>query len=381
MLLRMIAFACIGLSAAAAETRSEFITAQADTSEIATTEGQTVYALGYLEPATRVRRLTAPSSLEGSRIEALLVTEGDRVEIDQVIAVLDNRDRLEAALMAAAAELTLAQAQLEQVEAGSSGFDIEAQAARVQQLEAQQLANISAQGAVVSRLSAIVEDALRNKLRFQGLLAEGAISVDDLEQRELAHQTAVDALEEAEAQLDRLERTRDPELAEARAVLARLEEVRVVDQTVARTAVTVAETRRQQAEAELEQAFVRAPLAAQVIEIHAYPGEQVQAAGIASLAETNHMQVVAEIHESDVGKIAVGDRITASSVALTSVLVGSIEFVGLQINRQSIVNSNPAATIDARVIEVRIGLEPESAALVAGLSNLQVDVVIEATRP
>lgn len=339
-------------------------------------EGERVYALGYLEPAAQIRQLAAPTSLEGSRIEALLVNQGDWVTLNQVVAILDNRSRLEAALTAAEAGLTVAQAQLAQVEAGASVQDIVAQEARIRQLEAQQQANTEAQLAIVNRLQAVLVDAQRNKQRFEALFREGAVSANDLEQRELAYTSAVDVLQEAETQLSLIERTRAPELTEARAILARLQEVREVDRAVAAAAVTAAEARRQQAEASLEQAFIRAPLEAQVIDIHARPGELVGPLGIVELAETNKMQVVAEVHESDIAKVEVGHQAIISGPALPIALEGSVESVGLRVARQTVVNANPAANIDARVIEVRIDLAPESAALVTSFSNMQVDVEI-----
>ena len=54
---------------------------------------KTVTALGRLEPAGEVIKLSPPASSQGSRVEQLLVKEGDSVKLGQVIAILDNRDR------------------------------------------------------------------------------------------------------------------------------------------------------------------------------------------------------------------------------------------------------------------------------------------------
>jgi HlyD family secretion protein len=58
---------------------------------------QAVSALGYLKPAGEVIYLSAPTNptgLSASRVAQLLVGEGDRVQANQVIAVLDTLESL-----------------------------------------------------------------------------------------------------------------------------------------------------------------------------------------------------------------------------------------------------------------------------------------------
>ncbi|MER3478332.1 MAG: HlyD family secretion protein, partial [Leptolyngbya sp. ERB_1_2] len=57
-----------------------------------------ITALGRLEPASEVIRLSAPIALDGDRVSQLLVKQGDRVSKGQVIAILDSRDKLQNAL-------------------------------------------------------------------------------------------------------------------------------------------------------------------------------------------------------------------------------------------------------------------------------------------
>ncbi|NJM72425.1 MAG: biotin/lipoyl-binding protein [Scytonema sp. RU_4_4] len=58
----------------------------------------TVTALGRLEPKGEIIKLSAPTSAEGNRVEELLVREGTQVKQGQLVAILDSRDRLSAAL-------------------------------------------------------------------------------------------------------------------------------------------------------------------------------------------------------------------------------------------------------------------------------------------
>jgi len=53
--------------------------------------------------------------------------------------------------------------------------------------------------------------------------------------------------------------------------------------------------------------------------------------------------------------------------------------IGLAVGTQSIIREDPAAVLDARVVEVFVRLDKESSARVAGLTNLQVRVAISRT--
>nr|WP_066906609.1 HlyD family efflux transporter periplasmic adaptor subunit [Synechococcus sp. MIT S9509] len=80
--------------------RPQPLTPVADAEQLATRQPESVAALGSLRPAGEVRRLAAPvSGFGGSpRVSSLLVKEGDPVSKGQVLAVFDNRPKIEADL-------------------------------------------------------------------------------------------------------------------------------------------------------------------------------------------------------------------------------------------------------------------------------------------
>jgi len=51
--------------------------------------------------------------------------------------------------------------------------------------------------------------------------------------------------------------------------------------------------------------------------------------------------------------------------------------VGLEINKQDVLNTDPAAQFDARVVEVKVRLDEPSSRKVKGLTNLSVQVAID----
>ena len=68
-----------------------------------------VAALGQLNPLGEVRKLAAPNSGKGGtpRLSKLLIGEGDSVHKEQILAVFDNRPKLEANLKSAQANLNI----------------------------------------------------------------------------------------------------------------------------------------------------------------------------------------------------------------------------------------------------------------------------------
>ena len=97
--------------------------------------------------------------------------------------------------------------------------------------------------------------------------------------------------------------------------------------------------------------------------------------GIAELGRTDQMYAVAEVYETDIGKVHVGQRATITSPALHGELLGTVERIGMKIGKRNVLDDDPAASTDARVVEVHIRLDDSGA--VAGLTNLQVEVRIK----
>ncbi len=138
--------------------------------------------------------------------------------------------------------------------------------------------------------------------------------------------------------------------------------------------VQMAEADLRRAEAELNLASVRAPISGQVLKIHARPGERVGREGIAELGRTGEMYAIAEVYETDIGKVRVGQRAVITSPVFDAALHGVVERVGREIGKMDVLRVDPVAKTDARVVEVEIRLDEASRA--AALTNLQVEVAI-----
>ena len=211
----------------------------------------------------------------------------------------------------------------------------------------------------------------------------------------LTVETAKQQVDEAKAVLNRINTTASKQLAEAKAALARtnatgskqvneakatlnsIAEVRPVDVAAAKTEVENAIATLKHAQTELAGAYIKAPMAGQIIKIHTRVGEKISASGIADLAQTNQMMAIAEVYQTDIGKVKLGQQAVISSQAFVGELRGTVAQIGLQVNRQNVFSNQPGENLDSRVVEVKIRLNPEDSKRVAGFTNLQVQTAIE----
>lgn len=128
-------------------------------------------------------------------------------------------------------------------------------------------------------------------------------------------------------------------------------------------------------QASLELSIVRSPLRAQVLEIHAYPGERVGPEGIMELGRTDRMYAVAEVYETDITLVKVGQSAKVMTSAMDSALTGKVERISLKVGRLDAVGTDPIAKTDARVVEVFILLDDSES--VSRFTNMQVKVEIQ----
>jgi HlyD family secretion protein len=416
---------------------------------IAPPEIKTVTALGKIEPKGKVIKLSAPASGQGSRVEKLLVEEGETVQAGQVIAVLDNSEKLKAAQLKAQEAVKVSQANLAKVQAGAKNGEINAQKselARIQaqslgeertqqeslaRLEAEWLGNKAVQQATVSRLEAQLEgdknvqaagikkiaaelsNARSELSRYEQLYKAGAIAQSQYDTKRLTVDTLAQQLNEAKAILTRSESTGNKQISEgkanlqriiatgskqvseAQAVLARIqatsgqqassaqgtlskiEEVRPVDIAAARAELKQSIAAEQEAKANFDQSFVKAPENGVVFKINTRPGETVGNNGILELGEVTQMTVVAEVYQTSISKIKAGQTVKITSSSLPADLSGKVDTIGWQIQRQNVINADPTENIDSRIVEVRIILDPESSQKAAKFTNLQVKAIFK----
>jgi HlyD family secretion protein len=373
-----------------------------------------VAAEGYLEPQGEVIHLSAPDSAQtpNPRIEKLLVKIGDRLKEGQIIAILDSRDRLEAALTKAQKQVLVAQAHLAKVKVGAKQGEIDAERARIEKIKAEKRGQIALQQATIERLeaelygeqeaqkatiellTAELQNATTDCSRYQQLYQAGAIANRERDSKCLIQNTTQKRLQEAEVTLKQIVTSRKKQISEAKANLKRtvetlekqqveakanleqIKEVRPTDVAVAQTELENAKAAFQQAQVELDLAYVRSPISGQILKINTRPGENVSDMGIVAIGHTEQMYAKAEVYETDIGRVRVGQRATITSNGFPGTLYGTVDEIGLEIGKRDVLSTDPVADVDARVVEVKIRLDPQDSQKVAHLTNLRVKSII-----
>lgn len=188
----------------------------------------------------------------------------------------------------------------------------------------------------VDSLARQLELSRREEKRYGDLVASGAVSHDSLDQRRRA--------------TEKLAGDRDRITAE----------IKVID-------------------VDLGDATLRAPMAGTVLDILAREGERPGDSGVLELGQTDFMEVVAEVYETDVSRVRPGQpaRITSEHGGFTGELLGQVREIGRQVNRRDVFSADPKDAVDARVVEVRIALDPPASQRVRNLTRMQVLVRID----
>lgn len=250
---------------------------------------EAVAALGKLVPAGDVRVLAAPiTGMGGSpRITELTVIEGDRVAAGALLARFDN----------------------------GPGQRAERDVLRTR----------------ITNLERRLAIETRELKRYRRLGAAGAVAAEELDRREQDLLTLNGLLQEARAQLVKVN-------------------------------------------ADLLLTELRAPLAGTVLKIHARVGERPGDKGILELGASDRMEALLEVYESDIARVRLGQqvRLTSENGGFSGALSGVVSRITPQVRQREVLSTDPTGDADARVVEVRVQLEPADAQRVHRLAGLKL---------
>ena len=330
----------LGAGAVLAVTREAPGTSATPTPVAAPAEPPGVGALGRVEPASRIRKLTQPGGFAITRVGLLLVAEGDRVEAGQLLAELEDVAQKDASLAQAEASLEEAKANLAKTVAGGRPSELAAQRARIRSLAAQE------------------EIARRDAARSEQLVPSGAGAAAIAERNRAAAARAAAERAEAEAQLETLIRPRPEDVALREALVSAAE----------------AQVTRARAEAALSR--IRAPIAGTVLRVYARPGDQVGTDGLLDLADLDRMDVVADVYETDLPRLRPGAEAEVIVPGEPRRYGATVREIGWLVRRTVQAGTDPVAAVDARTIEVRLALSDEGRDALKRRTNMQVQVAI-----
>jgi HlyD family secretion protein len=301
-----------------------------------------IAAAGRVEPVSEEIKVGA--ELNG-KLRSVPVEEGDRVRRGQVIAILENSDY--------AARVDIAKAALAQREAGLRR--VQNGARPEEKLEAE---------ASVNEARAVLDNARAELSRREALFRSGDIARADLDRAEREVGVA---------------RARYDAALQRKAVAENAS--RVEDKDSARADVEYARAQLTEARARLEKTVVRSPIDGVVLRKHLKAGETVSDQAdnvIVTLGDDSTLRIRADVDETDVAKIVVGQPAFVKAEAYGSrEFRGKVVRVSQILGKKNIRTDEPTERVDTKILETLIELNPGER-LPAGL---RVDAYIEPAKP
>jgi HlyD family secretion protein len=329
-----------------------------------------VAALGRLEPEGEVIDIGV-GALSTDRLNRLLVAEGQRVKAGEILAYLESSSERLAEREQIASQLAEARSRYAAETAYGNAVIKEAEIA-IQQADKIELLDIEAQEAKVRAQEAELDNANIEMKRMTTLRPGAAASQSDYERQVLLVRRSKEDLANARTTLAKMKAARQIDLVKTR---AQLETAKTsLARSLAGLPIDSLTRQLQLAEARLQLTIIRAPVAGQVLKIRTRPGEATGVRPILRLGRTDAMQAVAEVYYTDARLVRVGQKATITSPALTGPLTGKVAYVGAMVFKNDVLNIDPTADVDARVVEVRIRLDQDEVA--SRLTFLQVNVEI-----
>ena len=232
---------------------------------------------------------------------------------------------------------------------------------------------MQAQKSVIRRLERELEKAGEDVQRMRKLADLDAGSQQSLADAEIKEAAFKEQLAEARLKEKRLQMYQDVAEAIGKAAIRAQQAETLRAEAAAKVSST--EAKMKLAEAELENTIVRSPIDGVVLKIETYPGERISDEPILQIGDLRQMHVVAEVYETDVRLVKLGQRATIDSPALAEPISGVVEEIGLLIDKNDVLDIDPAAPVDSRVVEVRVKLDESKTA--ARFVDLQVRVKID----
>ena len=136
----------------------------------------------------------------------------------------------------------------------------------------------------------------------------------------------------------------------------------------------VANAELKKVEADLDNTELRAPITGTILRIIARVGERPGDKGILEIGANDHMEAVLEVYESDINQVRLGQdvQLTSENGGFKEPLKGTVIRISPQVRQREVLSTDPSTDVDARIVEVRVGLVSEDARRVRDLSGLKV---------
>jgi HlyD family secretion protein len=305
------------------------------------------------EPAPSARKIAAAGRVEPcseeielavgviGALKAVYVGEGDQIHQGQLLAELDNADQ-EARVGEAEATVRLREAELDKLLHGARPEERRQVAAQFDEAAA----NLSFAKHELERRTPLAQSGVASPQSMD----QTRSALDAAQAQHAAKQAAV-------ALINAPPREEDVAIAEANLTLARanLEEQRAL----------------------FTKTQLRSPIDGVVLRRYLRTGEVISLqppTPILEVGDTSRLRVRAEIDETDIARVAVGQRVWVTADAYPSRRFGGVvSRISQRLGRKAIYTDNPSEKLDTKILEALIDLDGDVRLPI----GLRIDVFVE----
>lgn len=309
-----------------------------------------VAALGRIKPKDGILSLSVPVP---DRIQRILVNEGEAVKKGDLLVILASEGMRNRDLELARIQRRQAANRLQAITANGEA-QIRAERWRRDRTERLEPLEITALENKIAYLKAQKENAEKDRDRY--VAAGDIIAKQNLEKQELALRQAETELIATESQLKKLRTSSrlDRRLADAQLEAMKAE----LKQNQSAISLDLLDTQIKQAEERLKETKIVAPSDGKILRLLAHEGELVQGKPIVQMANLDKMIVLAEVPVSFIPRIQKKDKatITSSSRAFEE-QQGEVYAIGEIVGKPQVASLDPLASVDYRIVEVKILLK------------------------
>jgi HlyD family secretion protein len=328
-----------------------------------------VVALGRIEPEDGVLSLGVPTP---DRIAEIKVEEGAHVKKNQELVVLDSKVLRDLERQLAVIQRQQAEKRLEAVKV-SGDAQVQVEQDRLDQIKEVGPLEIEAQDSKIKFLQAQEKNARKDYERYTA--AGDTVAEQDKEKQRLLLEQIQTELIAAQCQYKKMLKSQDLNRRAAKAQLNAAKAER--DRNKSAISLELLDKQVEQADERVKETRLYAPSAGKILRILVRAGELVRGQPILQMANTERMIVMAEVYETDIQRVRVGQKATITSHIFKrdDALTGKVVWKGSSIGKAQVIDLDPRAAVDNRVVDVKIQLDQSNR--VADLIGHQVRVEIE----
>ncbi len=127
-------------------------------------------------------------------------------------------------------------------------------------------------------------------------------------------------------------------------------------------------------EVDFSDSQLKSPIDGTVLKVNFREGERPSSDGVLQVGSNQRMEAIIEVYESDINRVSLGQKVSLISEngGFSGVLFGTVGKISPQVSQRKVLATDPTGDADARVVEVRITLEPSSSSKVKSYTGMKV---------